>query len=92
MPICDINLSLIVRKHFVWEKNIIMCQIVEGKVNLPTLVLWLLAYLLLEIFQEAIEDFQEVSNRLFVAPDHIFSCKHITMLRIILRTLQYYCY
>ncbi|PWA14868.1 hypothetical protein CCH79_00014191 [Gambusia affinis] len=38
-------------------------------------VLRLLVYLLVEVFQEAIEDFQEVLDRLFISSDNIFSCR-----------------
>lgn len=55
-------------------------------INLPTTILWLLTYLLLEIFQEAIEDFQEVVDRLFVPSDNIFSCEHTAILSIKLGT------
>lgn len=38
-------------------------------------ILPLLVYLLVEVFQEAIEDFQEVLDRLFISCDNIFSCR-----------------
>ena len=46
----------------------------KWKIILPTTILWLHAYLLVEILQEAIKDFQEVLDRLFVSSDNIFSC------------------
>lgn len=49
---------------------------VKWQTDLPTTILWLFAYLLLEIFQEAIKDFQEVLDGLFVSSDNIFPCEN----------------
>lgn len=43
--------------------------------HFPTTVRRPVIYLLVQIFQEAIKDFQEVLNRLFMPSDNIFSWK-----------------
>lgn len=60
------------------KKSIIICQEDEERcqTDLPTIILWLFAYLLLQIFEEAIKDFQEILYGLFVPSDNIFSWKH----------------
>ena len=59
---------------------------------LPTTILWLHAYLLVEIFQEAIKDFQEVLDRLFLSSDNIFPCDQTAIVSIILSAHQLYCW
>lgn len=43
--------------------------------NLLTAVLRFLVDLLIQVFQEAIKNFQKVLDRLFIPPNNIFSCK-----------------
>lgn len=63
-------------KQILFFPNVVNMHIINEAKDIRATILRLLIYLLVEVFQEAIEDFQKVLDRLFISSDNIFSCKH----------------
>lgn len=66
-----------------WNIKPAYSRAVDG---IPTTILRLLTYLLVEIFQQAIKDLQEVLDRLLVPSDDIFACKHTAIVSVTIST------